>query len=192
MEMRNFRILTAVVVAMTALNALYLPLIFGSAWLFRVLYGVAILPHGLWLDQLATLFKIATGILLLAWVYRAGRNLADLGVNDLEFTPDERVWWFAVPFANLVVPYQGMRELWNASRGRRNLGETEPLVVIWWGIWLARCVEILLARFVADRLILLLLAITEAALALVAIQLVREIAANQARLRSPRVAEVFA
>ncbi|WP_163360139.1 DUF4328 domain-containing protein, partial [Enterobacter hormaechei] len=56
------------------------------------------------------------------WIFRAGKNLVALGYVSLAFTPAVRIWWFLVPLANLVIPYHGMRELWNASHGKADLG----------------------------------------------------------------------
>jgi hypothetical protein len=70
------------------------------------------------------------------WIFLAGKNLLAAGVTDLEFTPGSRIWWFAVPIATLFKPYQGMRELWNASRNIWPYDENSPLLGIWWALWL--------------------------------------------------------
>jgi hypothetical protein len=46
-------------------------------------------------------------------------------------------WWF-VPLANLVKPFETVRELWKASHGvaRRSLN-TWPVIGWWWALWLA-------------------------------------------------------
>lgn len=68
------------------------------------------------------------------WIYRAHDNLTLFGLTGLEFTPGWSVGWFFVPFANLVKPYEAMRELWG-----RNLGDrlhAAALLPLWWGCFL--------------------------------------------------------
>ncbi|MCB2066598.1 MAG: DUF4328 domain-containing protein [Erythrobacter sp.] len=76
-------------------------------------------------------------ILVAMWIHRAHDNLrrADL---DGEFTPGWAVGWYFVPFANLVKPYQAMRELWNRSMGNVDAEavRTPPILPIWWGGWI--------------------------------------------------------
>ena len=40
-----------------------------------------------------------------------------LGANNLKYTPKWAVGCFFVPFLNLVMPYQVVREIWKASNG---------------------------------------------------------------------------
>ena len=56
----------------------------------------------------------------------------------MTISPGWAVGWYFVPFANLVKPYQGMKEAWMASHFRDNWhGEPTPaLLVWWWGLWL--------------------------------------------------------
>jgi hypothetical protein len=49
---------------------------------------------------------LATGIVFLAWLNRAYRNLPALGARGLKFTPRSAVLWWFCPFANLVVPFR--------------------------------------------------------------------------------------
>jgi hypothetical protein len=73
-------------------------------------------------------------VLFCVWLYRAAGNLRALGASRLEFTPGWAVGWLFVPFANLVMPYRTMRELWLASRwpsGWR-IRVVVPPVLLWW------------------------------------------------------------
>lgn len=75
------------------------------------------------------------------WVYAAARNLRALGAEFLQTSPGWCVGSFFVPFANLVVPYRGVREIYDASDPgphgvagvRRPPGWVLPL---WWGTWI--------------------------------------------------------
>jgi hypothetical protein len=72
------------------------------------------------------------------WIHRAHANLAEGGIQGLEFTPGWAVGWYFIPFANLVKPFQAMRELWHASHGERERfdGPAPSEVVAWWACWL--------------------------------------------------------
>jgi len=187
--------LTPIVIAMVIIDALTTPAVFAGAWLFPDFYDSVITPVAADMDILIAIFGLVTMIVFGFWIVRAGKNLVELGFTDLEFTPAARVWWFFVPFACLVMPYQGMRELWNASHGKRDYGETEQLVAIWWGLWLLRSFGGLIALIFISangEAAFWIQGVVDAALAFVAIQLLREITAAQGRLRGPGLAEVFA
>jgi hypothetical protein len=65
---------------------------------------------------------LVTGGVWLAWQERTHRNLWALGVADLRFRPAWAVFWWLLPFANLVMPYKVVREVdvrSAALRGRR-------------------------------------------------------------------------
>jgi hypothetical protein len=86
--------------------------------------------------QLLTL--VVTGIVWLVWQHRGQANLVAARVIGLRFTPGWAVGWWFVPFANLVKPFQAMRELWKASGGEENWGHarTWSLIGWWWAAWL--------------------------------------------------------
>ena len=79
-----------------------------------------------------------TGIVWCVWQHRAQRNAIELTHGKLEFTPGWAVGWWFVPFANLVKPFQTVRELWKASHGGYNVRVVATWSVIgwWWGLWL--------------------------------------------------------
>lgn len=72
------------------------------------------------------------------WIYRAHANLADAGVDGLGVTPGWAVGWYFVPLANLVMPFQAMRELWTASHAELDpFSSPAPgLVKAWWAAWI--------------------------------------------------------
>jgi hypothetical protein len=81
---------------------------------------------------------LITVIVVAMWIHRAHANLHDAGIDGLEFTPGWAVGWYFVPFANLVKPFQAMRELWNASHMRHDPfgGEAPTDLKLWWGAWI--------------------------------------------------------
>jgi hypothetical protein len=92
----------------------------------------------------------ASLIPFLTWIYRANSNARSLGASGMEFTPGWSVGWFFVPLANLVKPYQVMRELWRTSSNPGDWkGEPVPAKIgAWWGAWWA---VFLLSSFESDN-----------------------------------------
>ncbi len=89
-----------------------------------------------------TAIFIATGVLILIWIHRANVNARALGATGMNFTPGWSVGWYFVPFANLVKPFQAMREIWLASEapGQWSQAQTPGLLRWWWFLWLAESV----------------------------------------------------
>jgi hypothetical protein len=78
-------------------------------------------------------------VLFLFWINHAFKNLETLRVSNLEFSPGWAVGWWFIPFANLVIPFRVMRELWNATDPGLELevayAEPAPatsLIWLWW------------------------------------------------------------
>jgi hypothetical protein len=86
-----------------------------------------------------TLAFVVSIVLVGLWIHRAHANLRESGADGLEFTPGWAVGWYFVPFANLVMPFRAMRELWNASRGEHDFfgGAAPSAVKVWWAAWIA-------------------------------------------------------
>jgi hypothetical protein len=61
------------------------------------------------------LMVFPTAIAWLLWQYRSHGNLRALGATGLSYTPGWAVGWWFIPFANVVLPYLTVRELWKAS-----------------------------------------------------------------------------
>lgn len=99
----------------------------------------------LWLVDLVDGAAVASGVLVFLcfifvgmWIYRASANAHALS-GEMDISPGWAVGWYFVPFANLVKPFQAMRETWMASHYRTGWqGESSPpLLFAWWGLWLA-------------------------------------------------------
>jgi hypothetical protein len=80
---------------------------------------------------------IACFILVGRWIYVTNAN-AHLLSDDMTVTPGWAVGWYFVPFANLVKPYQGMKETWQASHYAGGLHEETETALLpwWWGLWI--------------------------------------------------------
>jgi uncharacterized membrane protein YdcZ (DUF606 family) len=58
---------------------------------------------------------LTTSVFWLRWQHRAHSELRDRVNPALEFTPGKAVGVWFIPFANLVLPYRAVRELWRGS-----------------------------------------------------------------------------
>jgi Domain of unknown function (DUF4328) len=106
-----------------------------------VTLGIGLLAILLALAQIVV--YIATVTLFLMWVYRTHENLAAFGVpkHQLQYSSGWAVGSFFVPFANLVIPYRAIKELWRKSVPNQTsmFGEISPpgFFPAWWGFWIA-------------------------------------------------------
>ena len=93
---------------------------------------------------LEIVFRVAVVILFLIWEYRSFNNLSALKARNLEHSPGWAVGWWFIPFANLVKPFQVVRELWNESdpdfdeeTGFLHTSSGTPeLIGFWWAAFL--------------------------------------------------------
>ena len=82
------------------------------------------------------------------WVYRLAANANAVTPDENRITPAWSVGWFAVPFANLVMPYRMIRQHWHGLNGSDDLNGGLPgWVLFWWSMWLIGNV----LSFVASR-----------------------------------------
>ena len=88
------------------------------------------------LQSIEFLVLIACVFVVGRWIYRASVNAHALGA-EMTFTPGWAVGWYFVPFANLVKPFQAMREIWQASHeSSGGYEERVPILGVWWGLWI--------------------------------------------------------
>ena len=90
------------------------------------------------LGGIYALLLLATVIIVGRWIYKASAN-AHQFAPDMTITPGWAVGWYFVPFANLVMPFRAMREVWLASHHPHNWQDhfSSPLLGWWWGLWIA-------------------------------------------------------
>lgn len=192
MELSNLKPLAWIVTVMVGIDALNMPFVATTLQLFPEFFQTSLMPIADQFDGAMFLFKIATIMMFGVWIYRAGRNLLRAGYQDLEFSPGSRIWWFAVPIANLFRPFQGMRELWNASHGEEEYTIAPPLVSIWWAFWLASNILTSVNGRFPSVAMMNMAAVADIGLAIVAITLLHRITSAQARMAPSEVAAVFA
>lgn len=85
----------------------------------------------------AFLALLACFVLVGRWIYLTNAN-AHLLSDDMTITPGWSIGWFFVPLANLVKPYEGVKETWRATHQSCGLHEDadSKLLPWWWGLWL--------------------------------------------------------
>lgn len=155
---------------------------------------------------------IFTIVFFLIWLYRANKNLTPLGASYTEFSPGWAVGWWFIPFANLVKPFQVVREVWRESdpdvqpqesgflSSAGGAADTPAYIGFWWGLWITSNIASNIAGKVYDPdniktsaasgYIFMIAAIFSIAAAVLAVMIVRDItqrqelrAANIGRLR---------
>lgn len=87
------------------------------------------------LSVAAIVLFLVTVVFWLVWEYRAYANLESLGIVGTDTSPRGSVGWWFVPFANLVKPFRGVRDLWKGSGpGRFESWTVVPTwtVIGWW------------------------------------------------------------
>ena len=88
---------------------------------------------------------VLAAIAVLMWLHRVVRNNQSLGERYLRFSPGFAVGCWFIPFVNLVLPYQALREAWGASDPKlqwstpdtRRRSRGSGLVVAWWLTFIA-------------------------------------------------------
>ncbi len=198
MATRNLRPLMLAAIPLMTLDALSQPMLLLAYQLspeFYARHALSLSPGYPVVDLTMISLSLLSTIAFCWWVIRAGGNLRALGHEDLEFTPASRIWWFFVPFACFYKPYQGMRELWNASHGNSDYADTSPFVALWWAIWLACGIfGVILLAFARDTESTVATWLSNAmaiALAASAIRLLWSVTTAQEQQRRAVLAEVF-
>ena len=79
------------------------------------------------------LMYLISAVTVCMWIYRAHDNLRAAGF-ELEYTPGWSVGWYFIPFANLIMPFNVMKEQWNTtfSNGDSYTSEAPSIITMWW------------------------------------------------------------
>jgi len=107
---------------------------------------------------IASVFIVLSAqVFFLIWIYQAKKKVIALGMRGAEYSPGLSVGCFFIPFANLVFPFQSMRELWLASINPPQWREqrSSPLIGLWWAMWILNSLlpfaVLLFSKFSAGR-----------------------------------------
>ena len=87
------------------------------------------------LDGLTLLCQLFAAVAVLAWVHRAVANTPALGGGIPRWTPAKSAAWWLIPFANLVLPWSIVRDLWRRTSPEGAATRT-GLVAAWWLLYI--------------------------------------------------------
>ncbi|HVF47099.1 MAG TPA: DUF4328 domain-containing protein [Pyrinomonadaceae bacterium] len=103
----------------------------------------------LMLQSLIAVVSLATFlpaiVLFLVWLHRTYTNLPALRSDSTEFTAGWAIGWWFIPFANLVKPYQVVRNVWAESDPDLELESgfltsvqagAPGFMMVWWAFWI--------------------------------------------------------
>jgi len=105
--------------------------------------GFAVMMLHALFTLLGALIFIATAVVFLMWLHRSSKNLPAFGQWN---TPGHSAAWavgsYFLPIANLFMPYQAIKEIWQKSRPSESqsfsFSNSPPgFFPAWWGFWLA-------------------------------------------------------
>ena len=89
----------------------------------------------------------------MVWVWRAHANIREVGIRS-KYGPEFAVAGYLIPLANLVIPFEAMRELHNRSHGEVEDFAHSPVenVTAWWTSVLVGLLifSALMAKFIVD------------------------------------------
>ena len=89
--------------------------------------------------SLAQLLLLILGApIILRWIYLACRNALAMGAQGMTVSPGWAVGFYFVPIANLILPFQSMREIWKASSNPADWELIKPpaRIALWWTFWI--------------------------------------------------------
>jgi hypothetical protein len=112
----------------------------AAALLLAAAAGLAFQAYGNALTAPGLVVVAAAVLASLAWLQRAYRNLASLGVAETRDSPASAVAWFLIPVANWLLTYAVLNDLYTLSdrSDPHGLNQGRPLlVVLWWLFWAA-------------------------------------------------------
>ena len=93
------------------------------------------------LAVLGVMVYLATVVFFCIWLYRAYANLRVFNPwRRLDSSPGMAVGSFFIPFANLILPYRAVKEVWQKSGPPDDVLPSEPgapsWFPLWWTFWL--------------------------------------------------------
>ena len=79
-----------------------------------------------------------SGLIYFIWLYRSVSNALRFCPKSTKITPGWAIGWYFIPFANFVIPYNEMKELYKISRNPDNWESQKPMPEIrcWWLFWI--------------------------------------------------------
>lgn len=90
----------------------------------------------------SSVVAVVTAVLFIRWLLQARRNAVALGADGLVHSRHTAAWSWFIPIINLFLPYQVVKEIWQASdpapepplEAKRGVPAVLP---VWWAFWVA-------------------------------------------------------
>src|ERR1700752_2638028 len=104
--------------------------------------GFVVLLLTFLLAVLELIVYLTTVVFFCVWLYRAAENLRRFNQwSRLSYSSGFAVGSFFIPFANLVIPYRAVKEVWQQSltedEGLISAPGAPAIFPVWWTFWLA-------------------------------------------------------
>lgn len=108
-------------------------------------------PASAWVVVLGLVFMLQFPVYVFAvvtflmWLFRVFKNLPALRSENSQFTPGWAVGWWFIPLANLIKPFQAVRNAWSESDPDIDtemgfLSHIQPgapfFMTAWWAFWI--------------------------------------------------------
>jgi hypothetical protein len=171
----------------------------GISGIFTVLSLIVGEPEepNLWVSLLIVsgllllVFYLATAILWLVWCHRTYANLLEVGCRRISSSLSASIYWWFVPFANLLMPFRITKEIWYRSELSNEFVEVSndnpPQLQLWWAMVI---ISGFVSRIAANSktfnpALELVSGILDVASAYTAIQVVMGIHHHQQAMRNP-------
>tara|TARA_B100000886_G_scaffold337219_1_gene297490 strand:- start:879 stop:1571 length:693 start_codon:yes stop_codon:yes gene_type:complete len=93
---------------------------------------------GIIIAVIALIILIASFIIIGRWIFVSCKLNHLNGKQNLKRSPGWSIGWFAIPFANIIMPYKCLREIYLASFDKENWKDLPVSISfpIWWFGWL--------------------------------------------------------
>jgi len=109
----------------------------------------AVIAAGRFVFVVNTPLLFATIFVWLIWQFFVHDLIARTAGSPLRFGRRASVGWWFVPFANLVMPYRVMQDLWNRADGLTS-GSDDRRLLKWWVPWDAQVVLLYVMLFLGS------------------------------------------
>jgi len=92
------------------------------------------LKHAGLIDIMLKVGVVLSGLVFFTWVFRASDNSHGFGAKRMQYSPGWAVGSWFIPIANLVWPYQAIKEVYLVSRDPKNWKKDNVVSIVefWW------------------------------------------------------------
>lgn len=85
-----------------------------------------------WLGYAPMMLFVISAIFVGKWIYNSHHNARALGVENISYSPLLAVGSFAIPLANLFMPFIAMKDMVNGSFEKADKPTFHGVILLWW------------------------------------------------------------